>query len=347
MRSEPVDRIPFTMYESKIPLCAAERAMRNRGLCIVHRRGVFRTVRPNVTTKQIAYHEDGKELVRTIHETPMGTLTSLSEPAGFTSWRHEYLFKSPDDYASLLFYIQDERYEPAYEAFARAQEGLGEDAICRAAFGLEPMQALISGGLIGMQEYCLQWMLNRDEVLKLYEALAANRRRIYEIVAKSPATHANYGGNVVPQIIGAIGFRDYYMDHYNEAAEVMHKHGKLIGTHLDADCGPIADLVAETALDYVEAFTPSPGTDMTLAQARAAWPDKVLWINYPSSVHLADDETVAKTAFDLVEENGSAEGLLMGITEDIPEHRWRDSCRAIMDGLDLHAAERPKWYSGG
>jgi hypothetical protein len=35
----------------------------------------------------------------------------------------------------------------------------------------------------------------------------------------------------------------------------------------------------------------------------------------------------------------------MGITEDIPEHRWRGSCRAIMDGLDRHARERPETYA--
>jgi len=28
-------------------------------------------------------------------------------------------------------------------------------------------------------------------------------------------------------------------------------------------------------LDYIEAFTPAPDTDMTLAAARKAWPDKV------------------------------------------------------------------------
>lgn len=42
------DRVPFTIYESKIPQCAAEREMRNRGLCIVNRVGVFKTHLPHV-----------------------------------------------------------------------------------------------------------------------------------------------------------------------------------------------------------------------------------------------------------------------------------------------------------
>lgn len=338
------DKVPFTMYERKIPQCAAERAMRNRGLCIVYRTGVFRTIRPNVKMTQDVYWEAGKRFTRTYYETPVGTLTTLDEAAGFTSWHHEKMFKSPDDYQALLFLIQDEVYEPDYARFARLQAAFGDDAILRAAFGLEPMQALISGGYLAMQDYCMQWMDNRDEILTLYEALVAQRRKVYELVAQSPATHANYGGNVVPSVIGLNGFRQYYVPHYQEAAEIMHRHGKLIGSHFDADCGLLAEAINETDLDYIEAFTPAPGTDMTLAQARQAWPDKVLWINYPSSQHLADDEAVAQTAFDLVEENGSADGLIVGITEDIPEGRWRDSCQAIMDGLDRHRAARPDWY---
>jgi hypothetical protein len=39
------------------------------------------------------------------------------------------------------------------------------------------------------------------------------------------------------------------------------------------------------------------------------------------------------------------DGLLVGITEDMPPDRWQDSCRAIMDGLDRHARERPGCYA--
>ena len=339
------DKVPFTMYESKIPQCAVERQMRNRGLCIVHRTGVFTTTRPNVKVRRETYWEGEKQLHRTWYETPVGTLTTLDEPAGFTSWHHEKMFKGPEDYRALRFYIQDEQYTPCYADYARLEAEMGDDAILRPGFGLEPMQALISGSLMSMQDYCIQWMENRDEVLALYHALVAKRRQVYELVAASPATHANYGGNVVPQIIGLKGFQEYYVPHYNEAAEIMHKHGKLIGSHLDADCGLLAQAIGETDLDYIEAFTPAPDTDMTLAQARAAWPHKVLWINYPSSAHLGSDQKVARLAYDLVEQNGSADGLIMGITEDIPRERWQDSCQAIMDGLDRHALERPGWYS--
>jgi hypothetical protein len=125
----------------------------------------------------------------------------------------------------------------------------------------------------------------------------------------------------------------------------MHKHGKLIGCHFDANNRLIASAIAATPLDYIEAFTPAPDTDMTLAEARTAWPGKVLWINFPSSVHLRPDAEVEQTTVNLLEEADGVEGLLFGITEDMPPERWQKSCTAIMDGLDRHAVEHAWRYA--
>ena len=340
-----VDKVPFTMYERKIPQCTAEREMRNRGMCIVWRSSVHAVHRPNVKTTQQTYHQDGKRMVRTTHETPAGALTQVVEPVGFTSWQREYFFKGPDDYAALRSFFADEQYEANYGPFAEAQQALGEDVVCRAGLGQLPMLQLMTGHMMSMQDFCMEWMDRRDEILALYEIIVANERKVYPIVAEGPAAFANCGGNVVPEVTGPDDFRRYFTPHIQEAAEAMHRHGKLIGCHLDANCGPHAECIAETDLDYIEAFTPAPDTDMSLAEARAAWPDKVLWLNYPSSLHLRPDAEVADAAFEMLESLDRPDGVIMGITEDMPEGRWRDSCRAIMDGLDRHAAEHPDLYA--
>ena len=85
---------------------------------------------------------------------------------------------------------------------------------------------------------------------------------------------------------------------------------------------------------------------MTLGEARAAWPDKVLWLNFPSSVHLKPDEQVKRATIDMLNEVSSCRGIIVGITEDMPPERWRGSCQAIMDGLEQHAQECPAAYRG-
>ncbi len=362
LRGERTDKVPFTVYDWMVPRCSAERELRERGLCLLvptmgsqygassirgrkYDAAVVTTHRPNVKVSERTYTEDGRRFTRTVYETPVGSVSTLGEYGGFTTWRREKMFKTPDDYGTILFLIRDDRYEPNYEAFARAEREYGEDGIFRAAIGLEPLQQLISGTIFRMEDFCIEWLENRDEILKLYEAIVENRRKVYPLVAQSPAFHANYGGNVVPEVIGLETFERYYVPHYNEAAEIMHRRGKLIGCHYDANCRLLADAIARTDLDYIEAFTPAPDTDMTLREAREAWPDKVLWLNFPSSLHLKSDEEIELATVDLLDQAGGVDGLIMGVTEDMPPWRCPGSCKAIMDGIDRHAREHPELYS--
>ncbi|MFH1006866.1 MAG: hypothetical protein V1800_05095 [Candidatus Latescibacterota bacterium] len=276
-------------------------------------------------------------MTRRVYETPQGTLSTLDEAADFTSWSHEKLFKATSDYKALLYLIQDEVYEPTYAPVVKAMEAAGDDLIFRSGFGLEPLQTLISGSYMDTQTFCVEWMDNRDEIIKLYDALVEKRRQVYPIVAESPVLHANYGGNVTPEVIGLETFEKYYVPHYNEAAEIMHKHGKLVGCHFDANCKLLSKAIAETDLDYIEAFTPAPDTDMTLADARKAWPEKVLWLNFPSSVHLRTDLEIEAVTIEMLGELESVDGIIMGITENIPSDRWQHSCWSIMNGLEQYA----------
>lgn len=344
LREGKADKVPFTIYENKIPQCTVERQLRNRGLCIVQRTvPVLKVTQPHVRMTQHTYTDQGRTYTRTQYETPVGTLSSLAELAGFTSWTHEHLFKTQDDYKALKFLIDDTVLEPNYAGFLRVEEDAGTDIIMRGGIGLEPLQTLISG-YMGTETYCFEWMDRRDEVLKLYDAIVDVRRRTYPMLAESPAWTFNYGGNVTPEIVGLQVFEDYYLPHYQEACEVLHQAGKLVGVHFDANCRLFSKAIARSSLDYIEAFTPEPDTDMTLAEARQAWPGKVLWINFPSSVHLRSNHSVEQMTFDLVDSLGHVDGLIFGITEDIPPERWQESCTAIMDGLDRHAATRPEWY---
>jgi hypothetical protein len=131
-------------------------------------------------------------------------------------------------------------------------------------------------------------------------------------------------------------FERYVVPLYNEAADVFHRHGKLLGAHLDGNSRLWAKAGAASGLDYVEAFTPAPDTDRTLAEALAAWPDQVLWINFPSSVHLASLEVIEQTTRDLVATAAPGNRFILGITEDMPEDRWQGNLLAISRSLPRH-----------
>ena len=77
---------------------------------------------------------------------------------------------------------------------------------------------------------------------------------------------------------------------------------------------------------------------MTMKEAKEAWPDKVLWINYPSSVHLQSIKAIKETTHRLIEDAGT-EGLIIGITEDVPMERWQDNFLAIMAAIEEKSSQ--------
>ncbi len=336
------DMVPFTIYEKILPTGETERRLRDDGLCIVQRvPPVYAVETPNVSEERVYFTgEDGLQRVRTILRTPVGTLTTVDRitPVGetafdkvmpWTRWREEYPLKGPEDYEPLEFVIRDRRYSSNYDVFSARMKLMGDDGIMRANIGYSPLQEIIYR-LMGMERFAIEWAERRDRVMRLYDALVEDRRKIYPLVAQSPALIANYGGNVSPEVVGLDRFERYILPHYDEAAEVLHAHGKLLGVHFDANVKLLAPGIARSKIDYVEAFTPAPGSDMTLAEARAVWSDKVIWINFPSSMHLAPIPVVEEITRQLLREAAPGDRFLIGITEDVPSDRWQESFAAIL-----------------
>ncbi len=212
LRGELADKVPFTAFADKLPRSQAGRQLRNDGLCLVERRAsVFKTVSPSVQRERIHYSANGTSYARTVITTPAGELSEVEQlGADATSWHVERLFKGPEDYRPLRAMVEDQRYEPDYEKFLRTQERLGEDFFLRPGIGYSPMHYIVYA-LMGIERFAEEWAERRDELLALYDALVENRRRLYPVVAESPALLVNYCGNVSPASAAANRVEEIYV----------------------------------------------------------------------------------------------------------------------------------------
>ena len=138
----------------------------------------------------------------------------------------------------------------------------------------------------------------------LFETISRTRAPIYEIAAKSPAPITFCGDNIDGQLVTPPLFEKYFMPEYEKQAEVIHAHGKLMAVHMDGLLACLRDLIAETPIDIVEAFHPTPMNDLPLADALAAWPDKAIWVGFPGAVFELGTEAVIERALELLEEIG-------------------------------------------
>ena len=332
------DQVPFTAYHNKFFSSRVERDLRNSGFCIVdHRVPLYSVETPHVSEKIIQYRgEDGVTRIQRVIETPEGPVSAVDKqlpedlriPAQLLPWHEEYLFKGPEDYAPIASMIRNRRYVPDYRAFRRAQEDVGGDVFLAPALGYSPLQEIIYQ-IMGIEQFSVEWHLRRDEVMKLYDALTEDRRKLYPVLADSPALLVNYGGNVSPEVVGLDRFEKYVLPHYDELAEMLHECGKLMSVHFDANNKLFAAAIGQSKIDCIEAFTPYPNSDMSVAEARAAWPGKTLWINFPSAAHLEEPAAVEETTRQILHEAAPGGRFIIGVTETVPVDKWQQSFSAI------------------
>lgn len=338
LRGDPVDRIPFTAYENKVSPGAVERELRNNGMCIV-----YRTVAPFVQENSSARRSTistichGETEVRTVIETDKGILESvdLDRGAGHNVWHREHLFKSEADYPVLETYFQDIIYRENFDAVRRAADPGAGDLFFRGYLGYSPMHHIMYH-VMGIEKFSFEWADNRGHILRLYEVLRQKRLELAALLADAPNPVFNIGGNVSANVVSPAMYAEYYLPEYNSVAEKLHRGGKLCGIHFDGITAPFADLISRTDIDYVEALTPPPTGDVTVADAHRFWPEKAIWINFPSSVHVEDERVIRGTAKTLLEEARPEKRFLMGITEDVPPDRWPVSFPIILEEVNAY-----------
>ncbi|MDI6775346.1 MAG: uroporphyrinogen decarboxylase family protein [Verrucomicrobiota bacterium] len=341
LRGEPADKTPFTAYHGMIPQCAMERHLRNEGLCLVYRGVPAVRIERSHCPERIIYYTNpgnGRLQCRVEIETPAGMITIVKEPADFTTWVLEHMFKGPEDYKKLMAFTRDIVYVPNYDAYLKAEARTGGDMIFRGDAGDMPLHQIMIEWM-GVETFAVEWAERRDEVLALEKVMTGKLRERFPLLADAPITHANFGGNEVPEVMGPPRYREHCLPLIQECAEVLHKKGKLLGSHMDGNNLAWKDQIAVSGMDYVEAFTPAPDTDMSLADALEAWPGKALWINFPSSVHLASPDKIRRKTRELLDaaaadaKKRGRNRLIIGLTEDIPEDRWQASLQAISDEI--------------
>ena len=328
------DYVPFTIYETKVKGRPYEKELMDLDICCIRRVSSYRIVQEgdvSTETHRSALSAE-RGTLRSVTHTPFGDLAKTEQYDAITVWTQEYPFKGEEDYDKLYYLFDHQRAVPDYEALCEScrEDAKNASVLVRTHLPHEPVSDLI-GYIMGPETYCYEWMDNRDKLLALIERMRRVYRQTYSITANDPFEIVNQGGNPTPQIIGREGFRLFYMREYADAYDVIHAAGKFLGTHLDACNAPIMDLIAESKLDYIEAYDPvmSPG----VAEATRVFGDKLLSLHFPSAWQMHDEKQIEQDTLRLIEAAKDPRRLIIGITEDAPMDRYVPIVRGIMKGI--------------
>jgi len=333
------DRVPFTCYSCLLPRGEAEQQLRNQGLALVSDCQVFTTERPHVEVSHRNYYVNGTLHVRDTYHTPVGEVWQVRRTGGGydTTRLTEYLIKQPEDYQVVEFMVRDEVYAPDYDRFLNAVDIMGEAGVVLGGwFPRTPMMAMM-WELMSHEQFAVDMHERPDEFFGLYETIAQRRRELYEIAAASPALVLHVGDNITADMIGPERFEQYCVPCYDEFAAYLHPVGKLLAVHMDGRMQVLTEAVAKSQVDIIEAFAAVPDGDLELAEARRAWPEKIIWTNYPSPVHLWPPEKIAAYTRRMLQDIAPGARFLVGITENIPDQVWQTSMATISQVLAAEA----------
>jgi len=304
------------------------------GLGLICRLPAHCELSPNVQVSSRAYRQAGQARTRRTIHTPVGDIWQTTTPDisdyGSSEWIVEHYIKEPDDYRVMEYAVRDPVYVDNYDAIRESTRRIGGDGLVLVRLAKAPLQEMIYR-MMGIERFSIDYHERRDLVDSLHAVMLERYRELYELAAGAPVDIIQLADNTTSDVIGRERFRQYLMPVYEDLSACLAGTGKKLAVHMDGRIASLADEVAEARFDIVEALTPAPMGDFSVAEARRCWPDKALWLNYTSSMHVAGESEIRAHTRELVEQAGTKRGFAIGVTEDAP----------------LEALERSLWVIAG
>lgn len=315
------DRIPLTVYDWMLPRGATGRLLRESGVGLILRLPAHLVEHRQVEIISREYWENGRKLIRKTIHTPVGDVWQTLEPdiSGYEPnfWIKEHFIKKPEDYRTMEFYLRDPVYRDNYEAIREANRRIGGDGLVYVRVAKVPVQEMLYQ-MMGMERYSFDYYDHRDLFDSLHNTMLERYEDLYKFAAGAPAEILLLGDNITSDVVGEERFRSYCMPVYKRLKECISGTGKKLAVHMDGRLAGLKRPIAEAEFDIVEALTPPPMGDVSIKMARESWPQKALWINFTSSMHIAKPEVIEAHTRQLLEEAGSKRGFVIGVTEDAP-----------------------------
>ena len=314
------DIIPLTTYNWFIHTGETERMLRESGVGIVLRPPAHRIEHRQVEITTKEYWKNGRKFIRKTLHTPIGDVYKTLEPESAydtSSWIKEYYIKEPDDYKIMEFIINDAIYHDTHDVIREAVRRIGGDGLVYVRIAKVPIQEMLYQ-LMGFERFSIDYHERRDLFDSLHNCMLKRYEELFDLAIGAPAEILLFGDNITSDVVGKERYRNYCMPVYKQLRDRLSGADKKLGVHMDGRLAFLKDAIAESQFDIIEALTPPPMGDVSVKEAREIWPDKALWLNFTSSVHIEPPEAIEAHTRQLVEEAGSKKGFAIGITEDAP-----------------------------
>ena len=321
--------IPYTINQEFVTDDPVWEALFAAGLCPIP---YVHTVREEMTEVERVVEPvtwRGQAARRVTLRTSQGDISQIE----VNGWVQEYYLKTPADYRVMTHIVRNTRLNLDPSGFETAERQVGDRGLTLVGVGRSPMQTILVD-YAGLENFAYHLADEFPELFALAEALEDQLLERCRLTAAGPGRFVSLLENFTAESWGAARFRQYHLPVYAKLLPLFQAAGKRVFPHCDGQLACVAPLMAETGFAGLESLTEPPEGDMTLAQARAGFPDKVLWSNINVGVYALPPSELRRWVRERVQ--GSApdgRGLAFEISEDLPSN-WREAIPVVLETLN-------------
>ena len=290
--------------------------------------------RPNVEIVQTTREVDGRIRRDVRWITDRGELHEWH----LDEWQREFLVKTPDDYRIIRRALEGTRYTPTSEPFLQAEREIGNSGITVGQLGWSPIRRTpvlqVQIDFAGPERLAMDLADEVPQLMELLELMTELTLQKLRQAVKGPARYIKLWENLAIEMIGLKQYRRRLVPMYREILKILNEADKRLLVHYDGKLRVIAGEIAALDIDGIDSFTPPPEGDMSVAQARACWPEKFLWLHPPLGWYREGRATLTRRIQEMVRDAGGRRFCLM-ISEDVPPE-WEQSVPAVLEALDAN-----------
>ncbi|KKL14316.1 hypothetical protein LCGC14_2516880, partial [marine sediment metagenome] len=268
----------------------------------------------NVTTRKLNDTD-----TETRWETPVGTQTAISHHSPYH--RSERNVKWPivdeGDFRVATWRVERTNWRWDQEAYERLAAEWGNIGAPTAYIPRVTVQDLYINTM-GVERAIFALYDMPAAVEKYFAALNDCHDRLIDLINESPIEIINFGDNVHSATLSPKLFSRYVLPAYQRRCDRLHAGGKFVHAHWDGDCKPLLPMAKDTGLDGIEAITPLPQGDVTLAEIKAALGDEMVLIDGIPAIYFDEtfgEDVLAECTRRIIDM--FAPKLVLGISDEI------------------------------
>lgn len=240
---------------------------------------------------EVRTHQVGSMETLTEYITPVGSVstrlrgTEQLRGAGIQDAEVEFMLKARQDYGVVEYIFEHSRYVPAYEEYERYEAEVGEDGYPMVNCGDCPFHHWLRA-LAGYDQAFYHLNDYPNEVERLLAVITDHfKATLWRHMLDSPARLLMHGHHLSSQMTPPPLFEKYIIPYYRELSPQIQSRRKVLALHGDNDTRHILSHIERAGFGMVECFVTAPMVQTTLAEARAAWGDRVIiWGGVPSAI---------------------------------------------------------------